>query len=94
MPIDAVRNTLRSWLRTPVLALTAMVTLALGVGVNAAVFSVVQAVLLRPLPYPAPDRIVELFERGPRDAGGPGWRVSPLNYLSWADRANGFPAVS
>ena len=54
MLLQDLRHTFRSWRRTPVLALTAIATLSLGVGANAAVFSVVNAVLFRPLPYLAP----------------------------------------
>ena len=57
----------------------------LGVGASTAVFSVVHAVLLRPLPYPEPDRLVELFEEN-RKAGSL-MRASALNYLSWAERS-------
>lgn len=93
MLTQTVRNTFRSWRRTPVLAATAMLTLSLGVGANAAVFSVVHAVLFRPLPYPAPERLVELFEAEPRVANST-FRVSVLNYLSWTARANGFEALA
>jgi uncharacterized membrane protein len=54
MLTQTIRNTFRSWRRTPVLAVSALLTLSLGVGFNAAVFSVVHAVLFRPLPYPHP----------------------------------------
>jgi len=91
MLIQTVRNTFRSWRRTPALAITALVTLSLGVGFNAAVFSVVHAVLLRPLPYPAPERLVELSEL---DARGRGFRVSLLNYLSWAGRTTSLDALA
>jgi predicted permease len=86
-----VRHTLRTWRRTPVLALAAIFTLSLGVGANTAVFSVVHAVLFRPLPYPSPDRLVELFEQSPENAG---FRASALNYLTWADRAKSFDALA
>jgi putative ABC transport system permease protein len=91
MLTQTVKNTFRSWRRTPVLAVTALLTLALGVGFNAAVFSVVHAVLLRPLPYPAPERLVELFEL---DAAARGFRVSVLNYQSWASRSRGLDALA
>ena len=59
-----VRFALRSLRRSPVYTAVAVVTLALGIGVTTAVFSVVDGVLLRPLPYPEPDRIVRIYERG------------------------------
>ena len=74
-----LRHAGRGLRRTPVITATAILTLALGVGASTAVFSVVHAVLLRPLPYPEPDRLVELFEDD-RKAGA-GFRVSALNYL-------------
>jgi predicted permease len=87
-----LRHACRGLLQTPVITATAVLTLALGVGANTAVFSVVHAVLLRPLPYPEPNRLVEVFEDNPT-AGFPLMRVSALNYLSWAQRATSFEAI-
>jgi putative ABC transport system permease protein len=89
-----VRHAWRTWRGTPVLALAAILTLALGVGANTAVFSVVHGVLLMSLPYPDADRLVEVFEDNSRAGGGPFFRVSLLNYLSWAERARCFEALA
>jgi putative ABC transport system permease protein len=89
-----VRHAWRTWRQTPVLALAAILTLAIGVGANTAVFSVVHGVLLRPLPYPDADRLVEVFEDNTRAGGGPFFRVSLLNYLSWVERARSFDALA
>ena len=85
-----LRHSWRSLRRTPIIAATAILTLALGVGASTAVFSVVYAVLLRPLPYPETDRLVELFESNLNAST----RASALNYLSWAEYAKSFEALA
>src|SRR5688572_9360058 len=91
MLMQTVRNTFRTWRRTPVLAFSVLLTLSLGVGFNAAVFSVVHAVLFRPLPYPASERLVELFEVEPVRGA---FRASVLNYQSWAERSERLEALA
>src|SRR6266487_1030430 len=58
-----VKYSFRLLLKDPGFTLTAVATLALGIGVNTAVFSVVNGLLLNPLPYPEPDRLVALYSR-------------------------------
>src|SRR5438876_9948825 len=61
--LDLCRAAVRSLAQRRALALTVIVTLALGIGANSAIFSAVDAVLLKPLPYPAADRLVAVYER-------------------------------
>jgi putative ABC transport system permease protein len=78
-----VRYTFRSLRNNPGFAVVAVITLALGIGANTAIFSVVNGVLLRPLPYEQPGRLVRIFEIEPRR----GWlfTVSPPNFMSLRD---------
>jgi putative ABC transport system permease protein len=63
--------------------------LALGIGANTAIFSVVNAVLLRPLPYPEPEQLVQLWEARPRQ-NMPRIEVSPNEFLAWAEQGQSF----
>jgi hypothetical protein len=64
-----VRYALRSLARTPAFSAISVLTLALGIGATTAIFSVVNAVLIRPLPYPDADRLVRLVSRLPPGCG-------------------------
>ena len=57
---------IRTWLKSPVVTVIAMLAMALGIGANTAVFSIVNAILLRPLPYPAAERLVRVRLRAGR----------------------------
>jgi putative ABC transport system permease protein len=86
------RYTLRTMRRTPVLAGAAILTLALGVGANTAIFSAVNAVLLQPLPFANPDRLYMLWEENPEK----GWYknvVAPANMLDWREQVAAFEDV-
>lgn len=75
----------------PGFAMTAILTFALGIGATTAIFSVVYAVLLRPLPYPHPDRLVQIWDVHP---GGDDHNVvSSGNYLAWRERAESFQTL-
>lgn len=60
-----IRHAVRAFARTPGFTATALVSLALGIGANTAIFSVANALLLRPLPYADPERLVILWNRSP-----------------------------
>jgi putative ABC transport system permease protein len=70
--------------------LVAVLTLTLGIGANSAMFSIVNAVLLRPLPYHDPDRLVLLSEHWPQFSR---LSLSYLNYQDWRDQSHSFEAV-
>jgi len=81
----------RMLLKHPGVTTVAVLTLALGIGANTAIFSVVNAVVLRPLPYNNPDRLVSLWENVPERGR---WRVSPANFLDWKKQNTVFEDVS
>jgi putative ABC transport system permease protein len=87
------RYGLRSLTREPGFTLVVVLTLALGIGANVTIFTAIDAVLLRPLPYPEQGRLVELTQRdvrqGPqRDA------VAPANFLDWRERSSDVLALA
>jgi hypothetical protein len=91
--LQDVRFALRSFAKQPTFALIAIATLALGIGANAAIFTVVNAVVLEPLPFPAADRLVritaDLPGLGTSDIG-----VSPPELFDYRDRSALFDEIS
>lgn len=86
-----VRYGIRGLLRTPGFSLVVILTFALGVGINTAVFSVVRSVLLKPLPYPAAERLVRLGESAGRAQG---ISVSWGNFLQWQAQNHSFESLA
>jgi putative ABC transport system permease protein len=86
-----LRYAARSLRRAPGFTAVAVVVLAVGIGANSAMFSLVDAALLRSLPFTQPDRLVMLWERSPRF---PHNRVSPLNFLDWSEQQQAFSSIA
>ena len=86
-----LRYTLRSLRRQPAFTSITVLTLALAIGANTAIFSVVNGVLLKPLPYHEPDRLVMLWETM---KSGDRILVSYPNYLDWRERQRGFTDIA
>ena len=82
---------LRMLLKHKSVTAIAVITLALGIGANTAIFSVVNAVLLNPLPYKQPERLVALWENVPTHGR---WRTSPANFFDWKNQNTVFEDVA
>jgi putative ABC transport system permease protein len=89
--LQDLRYSVRNLRRQPTFALTAILTLALGIGASTAMFGVVQAVLLRPLPFPEPDRIVAVTNFWVK-TGTRGQNVSWQDFGDWKERSRSFAA--
>ena len=86
-----LRYAARTLTKQRVFGAAAVLMLALGIGANSAMFALVDAILLRPLPFADPDRLVKIWERTPTSAQTP---VSPINLLDWKARTRTFSGMA
>src|SRR5688500_3055857 len=93
MFLQDIRYGLRGLLKRPGFTAVAVITLALGIGANAAIFSVVNAVLLRPLQFRDPERLAIVWEDA-SFVGFPRNTPAPANYVDWKNQAQSFEDVA
>jgi predicted permease len=91
--LSDLRYALRLFRKTPLFTLTAVGTLALGIGANSVIFSVVDAVVIRPLPYADPDRVVMIWEDASR-IGFPKNTPAPANFADWQRMNRSFDDIA
>jgi putative ABC transport system permease protein len=95
--LDALRKDVRfgarTMLRRPGFAAVAVLTLGVGMGATTAIFSLIDSVLLKPLPFHEPDRLALVWEVRPR-FNQPRIEASPLNYLDWEQRLQAFKSLA
>jgi putative ABC transport system permease protein len=87
-----LRFGVRTLLRNPLTTGLALLILTLGIGANTAIFSVISGVLLEPLPYPSPDRLILALDTSPQ-RGFPRYSSSPPNYRDWREQNHSFSTL-
>jgi hypothetical protein len=88
-----LRFGVRVLLKRPGFTVVALLTLALGIGANAAIFGVVDAILFKPLPFAHPERLVQIWERDQK-SGDDHDSVMAANYLDWKSRSHAFEELA
>ena len=92
--IQDLRYSWRGLSKSPGFTLVAILTLALGIGANPSIFSVINAALLKDLPYPKPQQLVLLFERAVVKEGRETNPMALANFLDWQPQSHSFTAMA
>lgn len=93
MLLNDIRWAVRMMRRSPMLTAAVVLTIALAIAANSAIFSVVNAVLLRPLPFTDPDRLIQVAEKNDK-LNLPSFGASVLNFLSWREQTRTFDELA
>src|SRR5215475_15360661 len=89
--LQDLRFAFRSFRKNPGFTCAAVLTLALGIGANTAIYSVIDGVLLHPIPFPDPDRLVAIYQKTPSSDRN---AVSYPNLLDWQRSSQTFEAIA
>src|SRR5215471_6276128 len=89
--LQDIRFALRTFRKNPAFTCAAVLTLALGIGANTAIYSVIDGVLMHPIPFPDPDRLVVMYQAARNDDKN---AVSYPNLLDWQGRAQTLEAIA
>src|ERR1043166_8908353 len=94
--LQDIKHSIRMFIENPGFTITAIAALTLGIGANTAIFSIVNTVLLKPVPFPEPDRLVMLMNtfKTPAGATGQGPGASPAKFAHWRAQSNVLELVS
>src|SRR5215211_5892924 len=91
--LQDIRYGIRMLLKQPGFTIVAVITLALGIGANTAIFSLVNSILLRPLPFRDPDRLVRMVQASPK-LGLASWGVSQADFAAYREQNRSFESIA
>src|SRR6516162_4058522 len=90
---NEIRFAIRMMRRTPVFNGLVLLTVAIAIGANTAIFSVVNAVILQPMPFREPARLMQVAEKNDK-LNLPSFAASVLNFLAWREQTNSFEQLA
>src|SRR5687767_130604 len=91
--LNDIRYAVRNLMKRPGFTLIAVLTLAVGIGANSAIFSAIHALLMKPLAFPEIDRVVAIWEKNPI-SGRLHDEVTVANYIDWRDQSQSFEQLA